>query len=265
MAMTSLHVIGRPVRFTVIVLCAATLPAAVALAGATPLTGTMVQVKASSASGNGTLSYFFPANTSTIQGQYDWSLNTPTTIYAANGTTVLGTVHNLNLSINADPSVSLGFLVSAGSQTTTFDIQSATIGFAPMTNPDAFAHADVKVTDADGSGWARLKGLFSFWGFDLAYEARYNGTNAWADLLMTTTVQIPGASILAEEGRPDAAPSVVRETIFDTVSSIESQFKFTLTAYDTAEGNSVFDVVPEPTTLLLLGAGIVLTSRSRRS
>lgn len=239
-------------------------PVRAAWGGAVPSTSTLVSVHAVAGSTIGDLVFYFPANT-TIEGTYSWSLPAPATIYATDGTTVIGTVNSLNLAYNADPSVSLDFNVTAGASTTEFDISSATINFAPVINPDAYAYATVTTTDT-GSAYAKLTGQFPFMGFNMAYEARYNGTNKWANLILPIRVDGSGVSVMAEESRPaqDTPPPWLRETITDTVSSIATQFRFTLTANDSASGVSVFDVTPEPGTLLLLALGMGVARRTRR-
>jgi len=57
----------------------------------------------------------------------------------------------------------------------------------------------------------------------------------------------------------DRRPATFREAIPGTLSSIQSQWHFKVSAYDDASGTSRFDVigteVPEPATLALMAAG----------
>ncbi len=235
--------------------------AATGLAAGTPLTGTMVTIEASAGSKTGELEYFFPANTT---GQYAWSLNQPEPIVAGDGT-VLATLNTLDLAFEADPVVGVDFEVLAGGATTTFDITSATIGFDPLTDPDAIAQATVAVLDTDNSGSVLLAGLMGAGGD--AYAARYNGATVWAYLIrVVQACGTPGPGLWARvrAGRPVRPPLTTREPILDTLSSIESQWMFSLTSDDTAIGSSTFDVIPEPATLSLLGVGILLLIRRRR-
>ena len=234
------------------------------LASGILMTGTVVTVRATAGTDSGVLSYFLPANTS-ITGEYQWSPQTiPATIMATNGTTVLGTLNSLQLVFDADPRVSVDFDVTSAGATTTFDIVSDTLSFDPITNPDAFSSASVTLADANNSGYAKLSGQFPTpWGINSAFEARYNTTVKWVDLIGPMTLTDAGATMLAEEGRPEPPPSMARETIPATVDRIQTEWKFSLTANDRAYGTGVFDFTPELATALLLLLGIGLVRRSR--
>ena len=85
-----------------------------------------------------------------------------------------------------------------------------------------------------------------------AYKASYNSPAVdWAFLVGNVSAPADDSNI-GTERRP--SPSG-RETITATVDSIEAQFKFKLTANDSASGTSTFDIIPEPASLLLLGLG----------
>jgi hypothetical protein len=131
----------------------------------------MVEITATTPNGSGTADIGIP-----ISG--DWHPSTPASITDSSGN-VLGTVKEVTLAIDTDPTVSLGFFVTANASTTTFTISSPVVSFAPMLNPQGSASAGVTLTDNDGDG-ASSTGLFSV---DKAYEARYNTSSVFADLV----------------------------------------------------------------------------------
>jgi hypothetical protein len=188
---------------------------------------------------------------SAIDGVWNWQLA------AQDGPTdgTLGRIDNLAVSIDTDPAVSLNFAVVAGLGDTTFTINSAAVNFPAIWHPLGYATAGITVTDNDGNG-ATVTGLYDG---GKAYEARYNGATAWAHLVSTTNT-IPNTTLTTSERKPGTS----RLMIADTLTSIESSFKFKLSAEDSASGTSRFDViVPEPVTALLLIGGLPLMVRRR--
>lgn len=227
-------------------------------------TGTIVTVKATAGTEVGQLSYFLPANT-IIGGEYAWSpQSTPVTINSTSGNVVLGTLNSLQLVFDADPQITLAFDVTSANQTTTFEIVSDTLTFSPILNPEAFANASATLVDANNSAWAKLTGKISTpWGIFAAFQARYNGTTSWADLIAPMQLTDAGASIMAEEGRPEPPPSTNREIIPTTVNNIQCKWYFSLTAYDRAYGSGTFNITPEPATAVLLLFGLAIIRRPR--
>jgi hypothetical protein len=182
----------------------------------------------------------------------DWTLPTPVDIMA--GTVRIATVKGLEIQSNSDPFVNLRFAVEAAATDTTFDINSSVVSFAPLSNPQAYASAAVTLTsDSDG---ATITGLFDG---GKTYQARYNSTAVFADLVKSFS--IAGNLSQVENDREPAAGT---ETIAGSVSSIQSEFNFTLSALDQASGTSRFEVTPEPATLSLLALGGLALLRLRR-
>ena len=169
---------------------------------------------------------------------------------------VIATVDSLVVILGFDPQVSLGFSVLAGGSDTNIAIQTTTLSFTPLTNPDAYATASVTVTDRNLNG-ALITGLFPG---DKMYEARYNGSIAWADLV-DPVAAAPGDSEIGKERKPELP--TLWGTISDTANSIEAEYNFTLSANDYASGTSAFEIVPEPTTLLLFGLSLAMLGRKR--
>ena len=216
----------------------------------------MVRVTASNNAGTGTFEQLFDAQL-VIDGRYDWSLAAQETI--EDGQTDIATLTSLTVTIETDPQVALGFAVVAlEGLDTAFTITTTAVPFAALSNPDAYATASITVTDRNDNG-ASATGLHTG---TKSYEARYNGL-PWADLVDPVNAG-PKDSETGLERRP-AFPPDIFETISDSVSSIEAEYKFTLSAGDAASGTSKFEVIPEPATLLLLGLGAVLLKGKRKS
>lgn len=192
--------------------------------------------------------------------EFNWSLAPGSSIELASGGATLGRVTELELGVVGDPVVTLRFSLDSDDSSTVWTISSTVVNFSAIASPLAYASAAVTVTsDSDG---AVLTGQFAG---NKAYEATYNGTVAFADLV--SSINAPGDDSVTGRER---SPAVSGWTSIATpVSSIQSEFKFTLTAGDSASGTSRFEVVvPEPSGLAALAIGLVsvggLIARKRR-
>ena len=186
----------------------------------------------------------------------NWVLSDPIDIMA--GDVLLATIKELGFQSDVEPYVNLRFAVEAGATDTTFDISSAVVSFDPLMDVVAYASAGVTLTsNADG---AMITGLFDD---GMSYEARYNSSTVFADL-------VAGFSISGDDTvtHRDRKPASGYDPIAGTVSSIQSEFKFILSALDQASGTSRFEAlgvaVPEPATMGLLALGGLALIRRRR-
>jgi hypothetical protein len=202
--------------------------------------------------GNLTVTYPFLVQCNAVSG--DWTLPAPVALMS-NGQQ-LGTIKELEVQSDVDPYVNLFVDVQAGATDTTFDIASSVVSFAPLLNPNAYASAGITLT-SDYHG-ATITGLFDG---GKTYQARYNGSTVYANLLN-------GFSIAANDSgnNDDRSPAIGTQTILDSVSSIESEFNFILSANEQASATSRFEVdaVPEPATLSLLILGGLALLRRRK-
>jgi hypothetical protein len=194
-----------------------------------------------------------------------WESDTPLNIYSrSQPDRLLATIDTMSVALDGDPAVTLSFAVTAGATNTSFSFVSSTVTFDPLLDADAYATASLTLTDNNGNG-ASVTGGFPG---STAYQARYNGGTVFTDLVTPFTAAANSTS--TGSGRD---PLVSTEIIPGLISSIQSQFVFTLSARDSASGTSRFQVnipsnnIPEPSTyvLAMLGvAGVYLARRRKR-
>jgi len=162
-------------------------------------------------------------------------------------------IESLVLKINSDPEVGVEFGLRAGGSATTFSILSDVVTFSALVNPTASASAGVTLTDRNSNG-AAITGLFG----GKVHQARYNSSTVFADLVSDFSVGSGGTQTNSE-----AKPLSGSETITGTLTSIESEFNFILSARDSASGTSTFVVIPEPATIAILNLGGLLLRRKK--
>jgi MYXO-CTERM domain-containing protein len=169
----------------------------------------------------------------------------------------LGEVASLDqatLEIIGDPQITLNFAMTAFALDTTVTISSAVLSFSPFVNPDGLASAGLTLTESNGDT-ATLTGLG---GSGNAYVANYNtppGT-LFAEF-------VPQLYVSQEYGSTSGSGSTGWLPIADTVTSMQAQYNFLLTAGDQASGTSVFVIIPEPAGLALLALGGLMLGRRR--
>jgi hypothetical protein len=148
----------------------------------------------------------------------------------------------------------MGFAITAGQADTTVTILSTVLSFDPLVNPNGAASAGLTLTEAGGNPPASLVGLTGDLGS--AYAAYYN---------------VPPGTVFAE-----FVPSLYTATttsgsgntggwvlIPDTVSSMQVEYSFVLSAMDLASSTSNYLIVPEPAGLALLAVGAIALLRRR--
>jgi hypothetical protein len=213
-----------------------------------------VQIDFQTGNQAGSYAVILPPN----QDPITWILSNPISVYGDEPGTVLGTIRSLDVELNGDPGVSLGFNVTAGAAPTHITVTSALVTFAPLVNPPSFASAAMTVTDTDSDG-ANVTGLFPG---SMAYQALFNGSSVFANLVAPISAGVDTSASFS-----DRWPIAGMIAIPGAVSSIQTQFDFLLSANDTASGTSFFNVlvVPEPSSLALAAlAGAMGTAITRR-
>lgn len=188
---------------------------------------------------------------------YSWRLREPVELRDDEGD-LIAVLQQGSTLVRGDPQISLGYLVQAGDSLTSFTITSALLSFPALNNPDARASASMGITDINGDG-AELVGLHDG---PAAYLAEYNGFvpgGSTFSALIGSIKASAGGSGSAFQNDP---PSGYR-TISGSVHDMSTQFKFSLTAYDTSSGTSNFEVVPEPVSVALLMLGALALMRRR--
>lgn len=165
-------------------------------------------------------------------------------------------LRSLTLTLDGDPKVSLKFDVLAGSTDTAFVIPliANTLSFSPI-NVKGTATAAITVTDNEDNG-AKVTGGYSDGSF---YKADYNSLN-FCHLIYGPIIGSAGPIIAAPYSSNVGNGNVLPwQPISGLVSSISSEFAFTLSANDSASGTSNFTVlpVPEPGSMLAMFTGIV--------
>ena len=178
-------------------------------------------------------------------GTFVWALGAPTAILD-------GSIDSLKLTVNSDPEVDIEFGFKNGGSPLAYKILSDVVSFDPIVDPTADASAGVTLTDRAAPG-ATITGLFDG---GKTFQATYNDSSVFANLV--NGFSITGGTKTASEDTPN-------QVINDTLTDIESEFYFQLSANDAASGTSTFEVVPEPATICLLGLGALTTIRRRRS
>jgi MYXO-CTERM domain-containing protein len=221
--------------------------------GVCPLSAEMIDITAHSGSLTG-IGQIDLVPSSTVAGQ--WDLASPVTLSAGNNS-VMGQVTSLSVFLDNDPSVALSFGIdNLSSSATTFTFTSPTVNFPAIVGGTAFANAAMTVTDEDGNlAGATVNGLFPG---PSMYQATYNGSSVFANLLTTPIT----AGTNSQATALDSFPGSGTTTILAAVTSIQSQFSFTLSGFDSASGTSRFTLfpvtnVPEPSSLALAALGLV--------
>jgi hypothetical protein len=154
----------------------------------------------------------------------------------------------------SNPQVNLGFAMQAGDVLTHFTVTSGQVTFSPMTDPTGRASVGITVSDAMGDG-AQLLGEASHGN---AFLAQYNGLvpngTTFDEAVSSVTFADPFGTLTTNHDT-GFLPIVAQ------VTDINTMISFSLTAHDLASGTSSFQLVPEPTGLLLLAAGLILVRR----
>ncbi len=183
-------------------------------------------------------------------GNYFWQLAEP--VHVMDGADEIFELSDASITIIADPMVSLNFNVIAGQQNTVFTIDSAVLSFAPLANAIGRSTAAVSVTDLTGDG-----ATFTPQGPG-AHRSYYNGGSGNFQNLIGAPIVAPA---FGSAGASDTFPAVGFQNIGTTLTDIETEWSFTLSAGDLASGTSEFEVIPAPASMAL---GVIALAGLRR-
>jgi hypothetical protein len=216
----------------------------------------MFTVSAESSLGKASWSIQFPTDLKDWD-KYDWDLGTQIPLKDPTSGALIATLNKASVGLVADPAIGLGFNVTSGPAATSFTVTSALLSFPAISPAVGRASAQVGVTDSGADG-ATLKGEHTT---GAAYRAQYNGFvpggSDFANLIRSVTAGPGGVAGGSEEQPPGGGYM----PIVGAVSNMSAQWKFNLSGDDTANGSSIYEIIPEPGTLTLLLVGLPLLRR----
>ncbi len=198
---------------------------------------------------------------------YRWTSSETHNFYGSDGTYLgslnpAGSSQSSSIEYVVDPIVNLSFSVAAGNATTTFTIGSALLSFPTISSAIARASVGFSITDFSGGDGATLTGIGGHSG-TAGYVAQYNGfagTNSGTSFLEALPSIVAAPFLTATDSVTTPATGY---TPIGSVSDMSTLVAFELSAGDFASGTSTFEIIPEPTTgvLLLLAAGAFAARR----
>jgi hypothetical protein len=242
-----------------IAVCVAAVTLLVGAPAIADISDIVFEIQATNAQGTATFQVPLTAGSGNSD-YYSWSSNQ--TIELRDGQELIGSLASGRVDVFSDPAISLNFSMQAGTTPTTFTVKSALLSFPTVTGASGRASAGINLTDFDGDG-ASLTALAPLTG---AYLANYNGFVPGGATFANMIAQISVDGINNPFGTSTGGgmqPAVGYMPIGAPVSNISTQISFMVSANDLASGTSVFEVIPEPTSVLLLAAGLVLVARRR--
>lgn len=173
---------------------------------------------------------------------------------------LIGRIDSLNFNINTDATraggaqtVTLDFSFSAGFMNSSFTVNASPLVFSPITSVVGVASAALTVQDRFNDGVTVSPNGAG------AYSALYNGGSVFDDLFTGGIATGSGGT-----SANDVTNSGSYSFVAASVSDISAKWDFTISAFDSATGTSVFTVVPTPASAALLGLGGLVATRRRR-
>lgn len=231
-----------------------------------------LRVTATNAQGSGTFSVPFPdPNIDSIVDPsftgWGWSLTSiggPVDIM--DGPTRIGTITNLVAQVwrevlgngDVEHRINLVYTVVSGNVDTQFSVLSPMFSFKALPDQIGNASAGMTLTDQNFNG-SSLSGDFAN---NASFNARYNTSTDFA--LLRTNDLSTGAGGSANDP-PVNVQEVFAGPALVPVVNMQSEFRFTLSAFDSSGGTSTYVFVPSPGSISLLALGGLTFLRRRRS
>jgi len=259
---------GYPARLGAALVCVVGL--AVGSASAS-ISNVIFKVRAESSLGSAEIEFLSSELTQGPAGTFNWNLNdSGGWVDLMDGPNVIASLQEASTTIVETPPnasvpyrVRTGFVVVAGSETTTFTITSALLGTPTIDDSVAQVRtfANLTLTDGPGGNGSELVGLAA--DGSGSYTGNYNGLApggvTFASLISGLVISPGGGSASASE----AQPNVGFQLTGADVASISNGWKFSVTAGDNVSGNGTMLLLPEPATLALLVLGGFAAVRRR--
>ncbi len=215
---------------------------------------------------SGTATYFADFNEGTWNPDtqtFTWSL--PSSIDLLDEETYVATLESASITVEMlpTPQIQMSFGVVSGTSDTGFLIDSAAVDFntipADLAAGYFLAGCTVYDSGADDGMWLYEPGLEGFG----AFQSYYNLDSVPAPLfshLLAVVGSSGGGMANGSQSYPGSGYAPINADVDDMYIHAD----FILTDYDSAETNTTYILVPEPTGLVLLTLGGVLVGWRRR-
>jgi hypothetical protein len=194
-------------------------------------------------------------------GVFRWTHDDPIALIDANTDETVATLEQFSLFYRADPQISMSYSVRAGDDTTAFVIESGLLSFPKIDNADGQANASFTLADSGDDG-ALLDGATGP-DADRAYWALVNGSppDATTFTALIESLEVPPGG--GTRAITDSDPPFGYREIAVSVESMSVESRFTITPYDQASATTNFEVIPEPSSGVLLCAAALALLRRR--
>lgn len=229
------------------------LSAAAAQCAFAELSATVFSVTACNANGCGSFTAPYNPDADSPDGYFD--LYGPIPLVDGGNGNLIAVLESGSLAAFGDPVIGMTFTVQAVGVPTAFNINSGTLSFPGILGAVGTASGGLTVTDSDANGFAASAGTGGATGVS-SWAAYYNGLTQFAeDIGPITVLNVAGSQTVPYNAGPSVIPGVTTD--------IHVNFSFVLSGNDSASGTSVFSVVPEPASFMLLGLGCFAMLRRR--
>jgi hypothetical protein len=209
----------------------------------------MFTIKAESAGGTAELEVYGP-DFVTKDNTLSWTLSEPVSLVDKQSGKIIGAIAEASANFYADPVVNLNFVVSTGGSLVNFTVTSAHLSIPQIYDAVGRASMALTITDNSGDG-ATLGGNHAG---NKAFRAFVNDVSSipatgtvFATLGSDISTATPYGSSTDNEAFPltDGFSTEIQDTsVLGSVSSMSSEFSFSVDAGSSASGTSTFAIQP---------------------